>query len=734
MKKLIPIMIFVLIFSNINANSKVLSTDSIAKIDLLILTNQLDSAKTILSSIYISKETKYTLFLKKILSSTSAMSFNDLFVFAEHIISKGKYNTELQIFLSHNLHVPPKTKLIDIDFVKAKWMQISFLTEAVLMGDAQTEYEHLEKYVNQFNSDDPNFSRANFYKNTYLIILELIKEDIDKGSVLCLKNEAIASELKDTTLMIISNYYSVDILMLKGDLNGYIELVEKNIALDKKQKKRSSYYIGNLCKLTDAYLYRGDSEDKVYELLDEIYNTSKEVSFSYYIQFIGDLDDNDSKTSEIYQRFGVSNVLELCDTISVQSKNKLVPNEYYQLLRLSSLTLLKKKYFVEAFNKKDESVELIKKIYSTDLSEALSKNKILRFEEKKNHEIALVKEQSRLYIYILILLIVMVLGTVVSIIIQFKNNKKLKELSYFKNDMLGMIVHDLKNPLNTIVNIDTEAATKREFLRVKNTGKQMLNLVLNLLELNKYENTIIELKKKQISLHSIIELALDDVKYLANQKNINIKNEIDPQIFLLVDEVIIQRVFINLLANAIKYSEHNKEVEITTEKLKGENVKITVTDYGEGIPKEYLNKVFEKYRQVNAKKSGNVISTGLGLAFCKMAIETHNGKIGVTSALGKGSSFWITLSFSEIEIETTKEVLKIETSSTEIILSDKEKEILSPYITTLKELNIFAVTDVENVIKDIKKHNIPNLKSWAEQIENCVETYNKDKFNELINT
>ncbi len=734
MKKLIFIVISLLIFTNINATPWSKNKDNLAKINLFILSNNLDSARILLPSLKINTNSEYTLFLKKILNSNTAMSYNDLFIFTEQIMSNSDYNTELQIFLSKNLHEPQNTSVIDIDFVKAKWLQISFLTDAVLMGEAQTEYENLDKYITQFNKTDLNYLRADFYKNTYSIVLELIKQDIDKGAELCLKNKAIASELNDTTLMIISNYYYLDMLMLKGDLNGYIELTEKNIFLDKKLKKRTSYYLGNLCKLTDAYLYKGDSDDKVYELLDEIYNKSKEISFSYYIQYVGNLADNDSKTKEIYNRFGVDNLLSLCDTVSIQAKGKLVPNEYYQLLRLNALTLFKKKHYIEAFNRQNESIGLIKKIYSVDLSEALSKNKILRFEDKKNYEIAIVEERSKLYVYILILLIIMIFGTIVSMYIQFKNNLKLKELSYFKNDMLGMIVHDLKNPLNTIVNIDTTSVTKREFTRVKNTGKQMLNLVLNILELSKYESAKINLKKKSVSLKSILNPALDDVKYLAHQKNINIKNEIDSQIYLLVDKGIIKRVFINLLANAIKYSEQNKEVIISTEKLEGNKIKITVTDYGEGIPKEYLNQVFHKFRQVNAKKSGSVISTGLGLAFCKMAVESHKGKIGVSSILGKGSSFWIILSFTEGEFITSEEVLEIETNSTELVLSDEEKELLYPYITQLKELNIFAVTDVENIIKDIKRHNIPNLTAWAEQIEICIETYNKEKYTKLVNS
>lgn len=733
MKKLLVIIIPLLIFSNISANPKEIDKDNIAKIDLLILTNNLDSANILLNSISIDAESEYILFLKKVLRSKKAMSYNDLYVFTEHIINNGTYNTELQIFLSKKIHSPIANDIIDIGFVKIKWLQITFLTDAVLMVEAQSEYEILEKYIDQFNNNDLNFARSNFYKNTYLITLELIKRNIDKGSELCLTNEAIASELRDTVLMIISNYYYSDMVKAKNDLDGYIELIERNIYLDKQLKERTPYYLGDLCKLTDAYLYKGDSDDRIYKLLDEIYKISEEISYSYYIQFVGNLADNDPKINSIYKRFGVENLLELCDVISVQSKDKLVPNEYYQVLRLSSITLLKKEYYKEAFDKKEQSILQIKKIYSNDLSEALSRNEIIKIEEKKNYEIALEKEKSVYYIYILILMFIIVVGTIIFLNKQFKKNKKLKELSHFKNDMLGMIVHDLKNPLNTIVNIDTESVTEREFTRVKNTGKQMLNLVLNILELSKYENAIINLKKESVNLKNLLEFALDDVKYLAGQKNIHFKKNIDSQIYLLADAEIIKRVFINLLANAIKYSRQNKVVEITTDKLENNNIKITITDYGEGIPSEYLHLVFDKFRQVNAKNSGSVVSTGLGLSFCKMAIKSHKGNIGVDSELDEGSSFWVTLPFSEGEITTSPEITETKNTYPEILFSNKEKELLYPYILELKKLNIFAVTDVENVISNIKQYEISNLTAWAEQLETCVETYNKEKYNELVN-
>ena len=109
-----------------------------------------------------------------------------------------------------------------------------------------------------------------------------------------------------------------------------------------------------------------------------------------------------------------------------------------------------------------------------------------------------------------------------------------------------------------------------------------------------------------------------------------------------VDPDIIQRVFVNLLGNAIKCSPEGGTIGIDIS-LAGDSVRVTVSDQGPGIPEEYHQKIFEKFAQVELPKEGQVHSTGLGLTFCKLAVEAHGGRIGVESAVGRGSTFWFTL-------------------------------------------------------------------------------------------
>jgi two-component system, sensor histidine kinase and response regulator len=109
-----------------------------------------------------------------------------------------------------------------------------------------------------------------------------------------------------------------------------------------------------------------------------------------------------------------------------------------------------------------------------------------------------------------------------------------------------------------------------------------------------------------------------------------------------VDRDITHRIFVNLLGNAIKFSPGGTTIDIGISSI-GTDVRVTVIDQGYGVPPDYHQRIFEKFGQVESRKEGKMYSTGLGLTFCKLAVEAHGGRIGLESEVGKGSTFWFTL-------------------------------------------------------------------------------------------
>ncbi len=213
--------------------------------------------------------------------------------------------------------------------------------------------------------------------------------------------------------------------------------------------------------------------------------------------------------------------------------------------------------------------------------------------------------------------------------------QKLVSLEEFKDQMTGMIVHDMKNPLNSIISLSKDNKS------VEQSGKQMLHMVMNILDVQKFEDTTVQINTSPNSLLEVAESAYDQINFLLAQKGQTLEFHIDSKYRADFDWEIIQRVLVNLLTNAIKYTPSGKSIFINAfpnPENEKNTLRIEVKDEGEGIPAENIKHIFDKFYQAEVKSSGSVRSTGLGLTFCKMVVEAHGGEIGAESELGNGST------------------------------------------------------------------------------------------------
>jgi len=148
----------------------------------------------------------------------------------------------------------------------------------------------------------------------------------------------------------------------------------------------------------------------------------------------------------------------------------------------------------------------------------------------------------------------------------------------------------------------------------------MLNLVLSILDIRKFEEAEIQLNKETVDINLLTEQAINEVEYLLREKSINLEVRIKQGLYIKVDLDILLRVIVNLLTNAIKHTPNNGLITLKSEYCAEEDkICYQVIDTGEGISKKDIRKIFTKFGQVKAHKSGRVRSTGLGLTFC----ETH---------------------------------------------------------------------------------------------------------------
>ena len=245
-----------------------------------------------------------------------------------------------------------------------------------------------------------------------------------------------------------------------------------------------------------------------------------------------------------------------------------------------------------------------------------------------------------------------------------ERTKELKKLNELKDDLTHMMVHDMKNPLTTIMvifdtlicgELDFNSEESEEMMKLGyDSSMNLRNMIQNMLEIGKLEIGELSLNKQDVDLRNLIELSIKELGLLPMEKNITFSVSMkDGNLELYMDEELISRVMMNLLSNAIKYSPNNDkvviEVSVNEKKYLGQTMlRVSVSNNGAGIPQEYHDKIFDKFAQVEAKKSGALTSVGLGLAFCKLAIEAHNGQIWVESPIndeGNGARLNFTLPY-----------------------------------------------------------------------------------------
>jgi len=298
-------------------------------------------------------------------------------------------------------------------------------------------------------------------------------------------------------------------------------------------------------------------------------------------------------------------------------------------------------------------------------------------------------------------------------------------MSQFKENMTNMIVHDLKNPLSTILNVDAIEEKAESNKMVQQSGYRMLNLVENILSVYKYEDTKMELEKEKVSLNDILDNSIKEVKYLAEKKilTLSIAEELNSCVNL--DKDIIRRVFVNILTNAIKFSPIDNQICINAI-IDRTTIIISIVNQGIPIPKAYHKVIFEPFKQIKKKSSGKIQSTGLGLAFCKMAIEAHGGELGVNSDEVNGTEFWFSLPESFVS-KGKKELVE----KTNEILSKEEIKYLKPFAVKLDTIEIYEISAIANVLLNIDK-NTKSIQNWISHIEEAAYQDDINKYKKLL--
>lgn len=228
------------------------------------------------------------------------------------------------------------------------------------------------------------------------------------------------------------------------------------------------------------------------------------------------------------------------------------------------------------------------------------------------------------------------------------SHERLLKLEQLRDNLTHMIIHDLRSPLSAMVGslrlMQEDAASQdgrvetADLARAQSNAARLIRMVNDLLDIGRLEAEQLDLELGEVSWAELLRAVL---YLLGAEKAERVKVSVDPTTTIEGDGKLLERVLLNLLDNAFKYSPEKSPVEVSARLDKGEWV-LVVSDQGIGIPDEFKTKVFDKFGQVDARRA-RLPSTGLGLTFCSLAIRAHGGSIVAEDRTGGGTQMVVRL-------------------------------------------------------------------------------------------
>ncbi len=231
-------------------------------------------------------------------------------------------------------------------------------------------------------------------------------------------------------------------------------------------------------------------------------------------------------------------------------------------------------------------------------------------------------------------------------------NAELRKANETKNRFLATVSHELRTPLNSVIGFSELLKgqafgplndKQMEYVNyIHTSGKHLLQLINNILDISKIEAGRMELNKEDVEVEPLIEQAITTVRPVAEARDIEIHSRVDYRGSIKGDRAKLRQILLNLLTNAVKFNRDGGRVDVEAW-LEGGEFVVSVKDTGIGIRKEDLPKVWMEFERIGDEERRSIEGTGLGLSVTKRLVELHGGRIWVESEYGKGSTFTFTI-------------------------------------------------------------------------------------------
>jgi signal transduction histidine kinase len=529
--------------------------------------------------------------------------------------------------------------------------------------DAWKYTEETRKYADKYNNTESTLNaislqyRIQRYFGNYDVAQEIINQQIEIAYNTTNLPHLFSAYLNQATL------YQHQ--MLKEEC---IESFEKSVEYALKSKNQ--YFIclayinfgGNLIEFNELEkakinLDKGNAIAKKNSFINML--ALAHSNYGLYFQ-----KTNDGKRSEKHFK----NCIELYDSIhnlneGIQAKIMLVDAyEAFNKIEMAEKILKEVKDFSERHQQKVNLVSIYKQLSTLNEKKEDYKNSLHYYKKHKqiNEEIQNTETDKK----------IRNLEFLQKLNILKIEKDSAEKMANIKHDFLANMSHEIRTPINSIMGIcyllqqrQLDEMSFNYVNRLKRSGENLLGIINDVLDISKIESGKMELVYHPFSLNALLQDILHAIEPKAIEKNINfsINKKHKEDIQLIGDAVRLQQILINLVSNAIKFTEKGSvTLQISTNENNDQSleIKFNVIDTGIGIPKDKIDKIFERYEQASATIKTTFGGTGLGLSISKKMIELMDGTIEIKSKLGKGSQFTVTIPFQNATQQTTTTINK----------------------------------------------------------------------------
>jgi signal transduction histidine kinase len=308
-----------------------------------------------------------------------------------------------------------------------------------------------------------------------------------------------------------------------------------------------------------------------------------------------------------------------------------------------------------------------------------------------------------------------------------------KKAADFRGKLMRMAIHELKNTLNIIINtIEAPGLPENLSARIKKASYEMNDLMLNLLESGKVEDSGITIKREEFDLSVLAGKLYTKYSPICRNYSIELTNNITGSCFISADKTLIERVLNNLFSNSCKFTPPLGNISVSASVTAEDMVRIEVSDTGVGIRNEFMSKTFEEYSQDNSMAYVKSYPTGIGLAFSKAIVEAHGGKMGIITRENEGTRVWFTLQKANRSMLSPHSSGQIESTGVRFTINDNDMRIIVSELEQLRKTHIHEISEILRILKSSAFNENEKLKDLRKMIEAAAFATDEKLYKKLL--